>query len=176
MTPDDAEVLPEGILVRDAQASDLPAIVSIYNEIIPGRMVTADLDLVTVESRVPWLQLHNPAHHPVWVVEENGAVIAWLSFDTFYPRPAYDGTAMLAIYVTKARRGSGLGRMLLTRALRHAPKLGLRVLLGYIFAHNEPSLKLFTALGFGRWAHLPGVARLDGVDRDVIIMGKRVRE
>lgn len=160
--------------VRDAERRDLPAIVDIYNEIVPGRMVTADLDLVTVESRIPWLQLHQPARHPIWVVEENGVVIAWLSFDTFYPRPAYDGTAMLAIYVTKARRGSGVGRMLLARAIEHAPKLGLRVLLGYIFAHNEPSLKLFTTFGFGRWAHLPGVTRLDGVDRDVIIMGKRV--
>lgn len=174
MTPEPANDLPAGLVVRDAQPSDLPAIVAIYNEIIPGRMVTADLDLVTVESRVPWLQMHHPARHPVWVVEENGGVIAWLSFDTFYPRPAYDGTAMLALYVTRLRRGSGLGRMLLTRAIEHAPRLGLRVLLGYIFAHNEPSLKLFTALGFGRWAHLPGVARLDDVERDVIIMGKRV--
>lgn len=174
MSGEPADALADGLRVRDAQAEDLPAIVAIYNEIIPGRMVTADLDLVTVESRLPWLQLHNPAHHPVWVVEDQGQVIAWLSFDTFYPRPAYDGTAMIAIYVTKRRRGSGLGRMLLTRALAHAPRLGLRVLLGYIFAHNEPSLKLFTALGFGRWAHLPGVARLDDDDRDVIIMGKRV--
>lgn len=164
----------DGIVVRDAQQADLPAIVAIYNEIIPGRMVTADLDLVTVESRIPWLQLHNPARHPIWVVEDKGEVIAWLSFDTFYPRPAYDGTAMLAIYVMSTRRGSGLGRMLLARAIEHAPRLGLRVLLGYIFAHNEPSLKLFTTFGFGRWAHLPGVTRLDGVDRDVIIMGKRV--
>jgi L-amino acid N-acyltransferase YncA len=162
--------------VRNATVDDLPEIVAIYNSIIPGRMVTADLEPVTIESRVPWLQAHEPDRRPIWVAEENGKVAAWLSFDTYYARAAYDGTAMVAIYVEESRRRAGLGRMLLTRAIEHAPSLGLRVLLGFIFAHNEPSLRLFTAFGFERWAHLPGVTRLDGVDRDVIIMGKRVAE
>jgi len=37
--------------LRDATEVDLPAIVDIYNSVIPGRMVTADLEPVTVESR-----------------------------------------------------------------------------------------------------------------------------
>ena len=159
---------------RDATEADLPAIVAIYNSIIPGRMVTADLEPATVAARTPWLQSHDPARRPVWVAEENGAVCGWLSFDTFYPRPAYDGTAMIALYVEEKHRRSGIGRQLLTRAIAHAPKLGLHTLLGYIFAHNEPSLKFFAAFGFERWAHLPGVARLDGVARDLVILGKRV--
>lgn len=163
-----------GLTVRNAVADDLPTIVEIYNSIIPGRMVTADLDPVTVESRIPWLQAHDPERRPIWVVEDGETVIAWLSFDTFYTRPAYDGTAMIAIYVAEAHRGSGLGCYLLQRAIDRAPSMGLRVLLGYIFAHNEPSLRLFTKFGFERWAYLPGVTRLDGVDRDVVIMGKRV--
>lgn len=162
--------------VRDAAPEDLPAIVTIYNSIIPGRMVTADLEPVTVESRIPWLQAHDPRRRPVWVVEDGGRVIAWLSLDTFYARPAYDGTAMIAIYIDEAHRGAGLGRWLLQRAVAQAPDLGLRVLLGYIFAHNEPSLRLFAKNGFERWAYLPGVTRLDGVDRDVVILGRRVAD
>src|SRR5688572_18287446 len=103
--------------IRDAQRGDLPAIVEIYNSIIPGRMVTADLDLITVESRVPWLEAHDPSRHPIWVVEANTEVVAWLSFDTYYPRAAYDGTAMVAIYVAESHRGGGIGRMLLARAI-----------------------------------------------------------
>ncbi|MEO7599160.1 MAG: N-acetyltransferase family protein [Opitutus sp.] len=163
-----------GTLVRNATRADLPAIVEIYNSIIPGRMVTADLEPITVESRVSWLETHDPAHRPIWVMEDAGQVIAWLSFDTFYARAAYDGTAMVAIYVAEAQRGAGIGRTLLTRAIDYAPRLGIRVLLGYIFAHNEPSLRLFTKFAFERWAFLPGVTRLDGIDRDVVIMGRRV--
>jgi L-amino acid N-acyltransferase YncA len=160
--------------IRDAAEADLPAIVAIYNSIIPGRMVTADLEPVTVASRLPWLQAHDPAKRPIWVAEENGEVCAWLSFDTFFPRAAYDGTVMIALYVAEKHRRAGLGRLLLTRALAHAPKLGVHTVLGYIFAHNEPSLRLFAAFGFERWAHLPKIARLGTAERDLIILGKRV--
>ncbi|MBS0662165.1 MAG: N-acetyltransferase [Verrucomicrobia bacterium] len=160
--------------IRDARESDLPAIVGIYNSIVLGRMVTADLEPVTVASRVAWLQAHDPARRPVWVAEDGHEIVGWLSFDTFYPRAAYDGTAMIALYVTEARRRSGLGQELLDRAVTTAPRLGLHTLLGYIFAHNEPSLRFFEKNGFARWAHLPRVARLDGIERDLLILGRRL--
>ena len=97
-----------------------------------------------------------------------------MSFETFFPRAAYDGTVMVALYVEESHRRAGLGRQLLTRALAHAPKLGVHTVLGYIFAHNEPSLRLFASFGFERWAHLPRVARLENAERDLIIVGKRV--
>lgn len=160
--------------IRDAVEADLPAIVAIYNSIIPGRMVTADLEPVTVASRLPWFQTHQQPNRPLWVVEENGEVVAWLSFDTFFPRAAYDGTVMIGLYVDERHRRAGLGRTLLTKAIAHAPKLGVHTLLGYIFAHNEPSLRLFEKFGFERWAHLPRIARLDATERDLVILGKRV--
>ncbi len=161
--------------LRNATEADLPAIVAIYNATIPSRMVTADLEPVTVEARRPWLAAHaNPAR-PIWVLcDAAGQVAAWLSFDTFYPRAAYDGTAMIAIYVAPEQRRRGLGRHLLELAVARAPALGTHTLLGYIFGHNEPSLRLFESHGFARWAHLPRVAVLDGVERDLVIVGRRV--
>src|SRR6266581_575295 len=47
-------------------------------------------------------------------------------------------------------------------------------LLGFIFGHNEPSLALFRRFGFLRWGELPKVAALDGVERDLIIVGRRI--
>ncbi len=160
--------------VRDATEADLPAIVAIYNSIIPGRMVTADLVPVTVESRLAWFQSHQQPNRPLWVAEENGTVLAWLSFDTFFPRAAYDGTVMLGLYVHEHHRRAGLGRMLLARAIAHAPTIGVHTVLGYIFGHNEPSLRLFESFNFERWAHLPRIARLDADERDLVILGKRV--
>ena len=161
--------------LRDATEADLPAIVEIYNATIPGRMVTADLEPVTVESRRAWFSAHQAPQRPIWVlVGDSGDVCAWLSFDSFYPRAAYDGTAMIAIYVSPAHRRCGHGAALLDAALQRSPGLGLHTLLGYIFGHNEPSLRLFEARGFVRWAHLPRVAVLDGVDRDLVIVGRRV--
>jgi phosphinothricin acetyltransferase len=42
-------------------------------------------------------------------------------------------------------QGRGIGRGLLGEAVRRAPALGLRTLLGFVFAHNLPSLGLFEA-------------------------------
>ncbi len=161
--------------LRDATDADLPAIVAIYNSIIPGRMVTADLTPVSVESRRAWFASHQVRERPLWVLADaDGTIAAWASFDTFYPRAAYDGTAMLALYVAETHRRQGLGRRLLQAAIDCAPALGLHTLLGYIFGHNAPSLALFDSHGFARWGHLPRVAVLDGVARDLIIVGRRL--
>ena len=59
-------------------------------------------------------------------------------------------------------------------SLLEGPRLGLQTLLGFIFGHNAASLTLFERLGFERWALLPRVAELDGVERDLVIVGRRV--
>lgn len=160
--------------IRDAVESDLPAIVEIYNATIPSRMVTADTEPVSVESRRPWLRAHNPATRPLWVMLDNGDICAWLSFNSFYGRPAYQPTAEVSVYIAESHRRRGLGRQFLEHAVTKAPACGLRTLLGFIWAHNAPSLRLFESLGFCSWGHLPRVAVLDGIERDLIIMGRRV--
>jgi phosphinothricin acetyltransferase len=67
-----------------------------------------------------------------------------------------------------------LGRQLLAQAISESPSLGLKSLVCFIFAHNQPSLKLFETFGFERWGHLPNIAELDSVERDLVIMGLRI--
>ena len=159
---------------RPATRNDLAQIVEIYNSTIPTRMVTADTEPVSVESRVSWFEEHTPAFRPLWVVEVEGQIAAWLSFSSFYRRPAYNKTAELSAYVHQLFRRRGLGSYLLTQALAQAPALTVDTLLGFIFGHNQPSLALFRRFGFSRWGELPKVAVLDGIERDLIIVGRRV--
>ena len=159
---------------RNATRTDLAQIVEIYNATIPSRMVTADTEPVSVESRVRWFEEHSPTVRPLWVVEEGGRVIAWLSYSSFYGRPAYSRTVEVSVYVRHEVRKRGLGSYLLGEAVSHAPAIKVDTLLGFIFAHNTPSLALFEKFGFARWGELPRVALLDGVERDVIIVGRRV--
>lgn len=160
---------------RSASIGDLPAIVAIYNSTIASRQATADTEPVSVESRVAWFNAHAPDRHPMWVVETDGRIAAWLSFSAFHARPAYDATAELSVYVHAAHRGQGIGSDLLERSLAAAPALGIETLVGLIFGHNTPSLKLFEKFGFGRWGHLPAVASLDGVRRDLVIVGRATK-
>jgi len=160
--------------VRDATLDDLPAIVEIYNSTISSRMVTADTEPVSVDSRRAWFAQHSPRRRPLWVVEEESRVIGWLSYSSFYGRPAYDATCELSIYIAPEHRARGLGSDLLARSITHAPVIGVSNLLGLIFAHNTPSLRLVEKHGFERWGVLPRVCLLDGIERDVVIMGRRV--
>jgi len=164
----------KGIQIRDATIEDLPAMVAIYNTIVPSRMVTADLEPVTVESRRAWFEQHSPERRPVWVAVEAGTVIAWVSYSSFHPRAAYAATCELSIYLSPEHRGHGLGSQLLTRCIEHAPSIGVTALVGLIFGHNLPSLRLFEKHGFDRWGFLPRVAILEGIHRDLVIVGRHV--
>jgi len=166
--------LPAPYAHRIALPADLPAIVDIYNSTIPSRMVTADTEPVTVESRRAWFDEHKSGRYPLWVVEEDGRILGWLSYSPFHPRPAYAHTAEISIYVHEAARTRGIGTYLLTQAIDTASQLGFHTLVGLIFGHNAPSLTLFERFGFARWADMPGVAELDGVARDLVIVGRRV--
>lgn len=166
----------EAGMIRDAVETDLPEIVAIYNAAIPSRLATADLEPISVASRQAWFYQHSHSDRPIWVMEVDRAIAGWLSFQSFYGRPAYHATAEISIYVAPAYRRCGVGRQLLSQAIYHSPVLGLKTLLGFIFAHNQPSLQLFNCFGFQCWGYLPAVAELDGMERDLIIMGKRCQE
>ena len=161
-------------MIRTAVESDLPAIVAIYNAAVPGRMATADTEPVSVESRWAWFAEHTTDRHPLWVDERDGEIAGWLSLGAFYNRPAWDITAEVSVYVAPAHRRRGVAAALLETAIAAAPALGLRVLIGIIFGHNEPSIALFTRFGFERWAFMPRATELDDVERDVVFMGRRV--
>lgn len=161
--------------VRHAVLDDLNEIVRIYNSTVPSRLVTADTEPVTVESRLKWFEDHTPDRRPLWVFEDaTHQMIGWASFQSFYGRPAYNGTVEVSIYLNEVFRGKGFGKAILKYCTEQAPAYGVKTLLGFIFSHNTPSMRLFESFGFKEWALLPDIAVLDGVERSLSILGKRV--
>lgn len=163
------------VVFRNALLEDLPTIVEIYNSTIPSRMVTADTEDISVESRLEWFHVHNPETRPLWMIEDQQQnVLGWVSFSSFYGRPAYNGTVEISIYMDENSRGKGYGKKVLQYCIDNAGKFGVKTLLGFIFLHNEPSLKLFRHFGFEDWGVFPDVAVLDGVERTLVILGKKI--
>ena len=161
--------------IRDALKEDLVQIVEIYNSNIPSHLATADIKPITVESRLQWFADHSPQQYPLWVVEnEDKQIMGWLGFQCFYGRIAYQKTAELSIYIHLEYQQQGVGKQLLKKAIEEGSKLGLKVLLGFIFAHNKASLKLFANYGFQEWGYLPEVAELAEIERDLVIMGRKI--
>lgn len=160
--------------LRLAQRDDLQIIVSIYNDTIASRQVTADVSPVTEAERIPWFEAHQQVTRPLYVVTQAKRVIGWFSLSDFYGRPAYNGFAEVSIYLDPQVRGQGIGRQLLQDIEPIALKCGVRDLLGIIFSHNHVSIKLFASQGYQHWGELPYVAKMDESEYSVTLMGKRL--
>ncbi|MEB3161093.1 MAG: GNAT family N-acetyltransferase, partial [Synechocystis sp.] len=96
-------MIKSDITLRDALATDLTAIVAIYNASIPNNLATGDTCAIAVESRRQWFAEHGAETYPLWVLENTaGDILGWLGFQQFYGRPAYHKTAELSIYIAPA--------------------------------------------------------------------------
>ena len=160
--------------IRHAGEADLPAIIAIYNAAVITGNSTAQLEPVTVEERLPWFREHSPERYPIWVLELDDRVAGWLSCQPFITRCAYRGTAEVSVYVGENFRRRGVGRALLDEAIARSPALEITALVGLIFGDNTASLDLFQRVGFERWGLLPRVARVEGTERDLIIVGRHI--
>lgn len=156
-----------------ATISDLPDIVEIYNQAIPGRLATADLETVTLESKLAWFESFNTEHHPLWVIKVNQQIAGWVALSAFHERAAYAKTAEISIYLDHQFQHHGLGQQALEFVETQVAKLEITTIVALIFAHNQASQGLFTKNGFQKWAHLPAIAELDGRPASLDMLGKQ---
>lgn len=155
-----------------ATQEDLATIIAIYNQIIPSRLATADLEPVTVASKQAWFDAFNHEQRPIWKIMLDGKIAGWVSVEYFYGRPAYIHTAEISIYIDENARHQGLGQQSLDFVFSQLKALEIDTLVAFIFGHNKPSLGLFNKNGFSEWGHLPAVALMDGHKRDLNILGR----
>jgi len=165
--------LIDNMQIRIAEINDLAAIVNIYNSTIPSRMVTADTQSVSVSEKLDWFNNFQEPR-PIWVAIENEKVIAWLSFKSFYGRPAYAGTIEIAIYIDEQFRAKGIGKTILQFAIAAAKERNIHTLLAYIFEHNLPSIQFFQKNGFVNYGVVPEIAVMDQNHYSLGIYGLKV--
>lgn len=156
----------------NATQSDLPAIVAIYNQIIPSRLATADLEPVSVASRQAWFKQFDPQTWPIWLMKDDDKIVGWVSLESFYGRPAYYKTTEISIYIDEHYRHQGLGQHALDFVFSQLKRLDIDALVAFVFHHNIPSQGLFKQNSFETWGHLPDVALMDGQRRSLDILGR----
>lgn len=158
------------IQVRNAIEADLPVIVDIYNQSIPGGWSTADTKPVQVEDRLDWFRKFDPKRRPIWVAVADGQIVAWAGLTSFYHgRPAYDATAEISIYIATAYHRRGIGRFLKQWAIGQCPRLGITTLLSMHFDHNLVTPRINESLGFEQCGHLKEIAVVGGQKRGLVI-------
>lgn len=178
--------LNEKFIVQRAGTDDLAAILAIYNQSIVGKQATANLAEVSCDDRAAWFSEHiNNPKRPIYVVkvlktnahqqnvntDDTAAIVAWGSFSDLYARTAYHISSEISIYLHSDYHSKGLGSLLTRWMMIQAPSLGIHKIIALIFAHNQPSLRLFNKLGFTQWGYLPQVCDMDGFIADVVMLG-----
>lgn len=159
--------LPKGkrMYARPATPADAAAIAAIYNEGIEDRVATFETALRTAADIRGWFD----GQHPIIVVEDGGEIIAFASTSTYRPRACYAGIAEFSVYVARAARGHGAGRVAM-EALIAAAAAGFWKLVSRVFVENEASRALLRSLGFREVGVYEKHGQLDGMWRDVVIV------
>jgi L-amino acid N-acyltransferase YncA len=151
---------------RSATPADAAAITEIYNQGIEDRVATFETRLRSAEDVRGWFD----GVHPAVVVEEGGRIVAFASTSTYRPRECYAGIAEFSVYVLRAARGRGAGRLAMLALIEAAEAAGFWKLVSRVFIENVASLGLLGSLGFREVGVYEKHARLDGVWRDVMIV------
>ncbi len=183
--------------IRAATAADAAALCRIYNQGIEDRVATLETELRTPEERAAWLAAKGP-RHPVIVAETtdpivagaepetisaspataraaNSAVatiIAWGSLNQFNAREAYRHVVDFSIYVDRAYRGRGVGKIVLARLIELAREHGFHKMVLSAFPSNSGGMALYERMGFRTVGVYKEQGMLDGRWVDTIIMEK----
>src|SRR5262249_41400600 len=97
-------------------------------------------------------------------------VIAFGATSTYRPRDCYAGVAEFSVYVARAVRGTGAGKMALEALMAAAATQGFWKLVSRVFPENTGSRALLRPLGFPEVGTYHKHGRLDGAWRDVVIV------
>jgi phosphinothricin acetyltransferase len=162
------------ITIRSAAAADAARIAGIYNQGIADRGATFETEPRTaadIEARIGAAD-----SFPMLVAERGGVVVGWAGLSSYRPRPCYAGIAEFSIYLDRAARGHGIGRLLLIALVDAARARGFWKLVSRIFPFNTASRALCQSCGFREVGVYEKHGRLDGHGLDVVIVERLIPE
>jgi L-amino acid N-acyltransferase YncA len=154
------------VTVRPAARGDVEAIAAIYNEGIEDRVATFETRLRTVEEVADWLG----GALPFVVAVEDDAVLGFARVTPYSDRCVYDGVGEHGVYVARAARGRGVGRVLLEALCEASAGAGLYKLTSRVFSDNAASRAVHVAAGFEEVGIQRRHGRLDGEWKDCVLV------
>ncbi|MEP6746126.1 MAG: N-acetyltransferase family protein [Bacteroidota bacterium] len=145
------------IHVRNATENDLPAILTIYNDVILNTTAVYDYEPHTLEMRTVWFNTKKEQGFPVFVAMEDDKIIGLSSIGPFRAWAAYKFSVENSIYVAAEARGKGIAKLLMPPTIEAAKQLGMHTMLAGIDASNVASIQLHRHFGFEEVAHFKQV-------------------
>lgn len=160
--------------IRDAAASDVPAMLAIYAPFVERTAVSFEYETPTEAEFLRRLRAHQEAF-PWLVCEERGRVVGYAYAGRAFERAAYGWNAEISCYLAPEARGRGIGRALYARIEARLTALGYYKLFAVVTSANEASVAFHHALGFRDAARFRSVGYKLGEWYDVLWLEKELR-
>jgi phosphinothricin acetyltransferase len=145
------------ISIRDANQTDLPQILGIYNDVIEQTTAVFSYSKHTIEMRTEWFQSRQQGNFPIYVAEYENEILGFSSYGPFRTWPAYQYTVENSIYVAKSHRGRGISKLLMKPLIEQAIRQQYHVIIAGIEASNQISIRIHESFGFTEVAHFKEV-------------------
>ncbi len=167
------------ITIRRATPDDAPALLAHLQALVAEPVVNIPLapdELTsTVEQERERLAGFEDAPRAILLIAERGGqVLGELTLRGISPRRAVAHVATLGMSVRADARRQGVGSALLEAALEWAPSAGIARAELYVYARNEPAIKLFANHGFVEEGRRRNFIREGETFLDDVIMAKLV--
>lgn len=136
-------------LLRDATASDLPAITAIYRDSVLNGTASYELDPPNEpEMRARFEAILAKDYPYIAAVDMDGRLLGYAYASAFRTRPAYRWLVEDSIYLAPEARGRGIGKALLRELVSRCAEAGYRQMVAVIGGASDASCALHAALGF----------------------------
>ena len=158
----------KNIKIRPMTLDDWTAVSKIYAEGIDTGFATFERNIPDYDS---WDSAHMKACRLVAIQDKK--VLGWAAISPVSSRCVYGGVGEVSVYVGRASRGLGVGKILMETLIQESEKEGLWTLQSGIFPENKGSIELHKKVGFRYIGKRERIGVLDGVWKDNVLFERR---
>lgn len=163
------------MVVRAAEARDVPGLLELYNHYVLTSPATFDLVPHTLEQRQEWFSHYTPTgRHRLLVADRDGLLVGFATSSRFRPRAAYDRSVESSVYVRDGFTGLGIGARLYAVLFQILASEDVHRVYAGFTAPNAGSEALHRRFGFREVGRFSEVGRKFDRWWDVVWMEKRM--
>jgi phosphinothricin acetyltransferase len=161
--------------VRYAAPDDLPELTAIYNHYVLHTAATFDIEPFEVAARHGWFAHYaQTGPHRLLVAVHDGELLGYASSSTFRPKPAYDTSIEVTVYLHPTATARGIGTALYERLFAELRDEPLHRAYAVIALPNPASVALHAKFGFASIGTMTEVGRKYDQWWDVLMMQRQL--
>lgn len=136
------------LTIERANSADLAAIVEIYNHYIEHSHATFDTEAFSVDERVAWFASFDRDSRQCLVARQHDKTIGFACSGVFKPKPAWDSTVEVSVYLAPEAAGRGVGTALYSELIPRLDAAGVHRAAAIVALPNTGSITLHQRFGF----------------------------